>query len=104
MVRARFRDSLTEPSFLRGGTIYRFEINVGSTSNLFKKGHRIRLEVSSSYFPEFGRNLNTGAEIGTTSRMVKADQMIYHDRNHPSYLLLPVIPIEESVRGTGSSS
>ncbi len=94
MVRARFRDSLTEPSFLEAGTIYRFEINVGTTSNLFKKGHRIRLEVSSSYFPEFGRNLNTGAEIGMTSETVTANQTVYHDGEHPSYLLLPVIPAE----------
>jgi putative CocE/NonD family hydrolase len=92
MVRARFRDSLTQPSLLEKDVIYRFEIGVGSTSNLFKKGHRIRLEVSSSHFPEFGRNLNTGAEIGTSSEMIKARQVIYHDEDHPSYLLLPIIP------------
>jgi putative CocE/NonD family hydrolase len=103
MVRARFRDSFTKPSFLQEGTIYRFEINVGVTSNLFKKGHRIRLEVSSSYFPEFGRNLNTGAEIATASEIVKAYQTIYHDEDHPSFILLPVIPVEGTVVGMGSS-
>jgi putative CocE/NonD family hydrolase len=92
MVRARYRDSFDVPTLLDTGTIYEFEVKIGSTSNLFKKGHRIRLEVSSSYFPEFGRNLNTGAEIGMTSDMVKAAQTIYHDSEHPSYLLLPIIP------------
>jgi len=95
MVRARFRESFTEPSFLERGVVYEFDIKVGSTSNVFKKGHRIRLEVSSSYFPEFSRNLNTGAEIGTTSEMVAADQTVYHDAERPSYLLLPIIPTED---------
>ncbi len=95
MVRARYRESFTEPSFLEKGVAYEFDIKVGSTSNVFKKGHRIRLEVSSSYFPEFGRNLNTGAEIGMTSEMVTADQTIYHDTGRPSHLILPIIPREE---------
>ena len=95
MIRARFRESLSEPSFLEEGKIYKFDIKIGSTCNLFKKGHRIRLEVSSSYFPEFGRNLNTGADIGMTAQIVKANQAIYHDNEHPSYLLLPIIPGEE---------
>jgi len=92
MIRARYRESFTEPSFLERGQTYEFDIKVGSTSNVFKKGHRIRLEVSSSYFPEFGRNLNTGADIGMTSEMVKADQTIHHDTERPSHLLLPIIP------------
>ncbi len=92
MIRARYRESFTEPSFLEAGTVYKFDINVGATSNVFKKGHRIRLEVSSSNFPEFGRNLNTADPIGTTATMVKADQAIYHDAEHPSRLVLPVIP------------
>jgi len=92
MLRARYRASLMEPSLLKSGKIYEFEIRVGCTSNVFKKGHRIRLEVSSSYFPEFSRNLNTGAPIGLTSEIVKADQTVYHDSDYPSYLLLPVIP------------
>jgi putative CocE/NonD family hydrolase len=92
MLRARYRDSLTEPSFLERGVVYEFDIEVGSTSNVFRKGHRIRLEVSSSYFPEFSRNLNTGAEIGMTSEMVTADQTVYHDAERPSHLTLPIIP------------
>jgi putative CocE/NonD family hydrolase len=92
MLRARYRDSLTEPSFLERGVVYEFNIEVGSTSNVFRKGHRIRLEVSSSYFPELSRNLNTGAEIGMTSEMVTADQTVYHDAERPSHLTLPIIP------------
>jgi putative CocE/NonD family hydrolase len=94
MIRARYRNSFTEPSFLEKGVAYEFDIKIGSTSNVFKKGHRIRLEISSSYFPEFGRNLNTGAEIGVTSEMVTADQTIFHSRDRASHLLLPVVPIE----------
>jgi putative CocE/NonD family hydrolase len=94
MIRARYRDSFTEPTFLESGVVYEFDIKVGSTSAVFKKGHRIRLEVSSSYFPEFGRNLNTGAEIGMTSEMVTAEQTVYHDSERPSYLELPIIPSE----------
>jgi putative CocE/NonD family hydrolase len=92
MLRARFRNSLAEPAFLDPGAVYRFEIDIGATSNLFRKGHRIRLEVSSSYFPEFGRNLNTGAPIGMTSEMIQAEQTVYHDESHLSHLLVPVIP------------
>lgn len=91
MTRARYRSSFTEPTLLEKGVAYKFEIDVGCTSNLFKKGHRIRLEVSSSNFPEFGRNLNTGGDIGRGFEIVKAGQTIYHDTAHPSHLLLPVI-------------
>jgi len=59
---------------------------------VFKAGHRIRLYLSSSNFPRFNRNLNTGEDIGGSSRSVRAHQTIYHDRDHPSTLILPVIP------------
>jgi hypothetical protein len=95
MIRARYRESFTEPSLLEKGVVYEFDFKVGSTSNVFKKGHRIRLEISSSYFPEYSRNLNTGAEIGKTSEMLKADQTIHHSAEYPSHLLLPIIPAAE---------
>jgi uncharacterized protein len=94
VLRARFRKSLTEPANLEPGKIYRFEIPIGAISNLFKKGHRIRIQISSSNFPEYSRNLNTGAPIGTTKEWVKANQTVYHDTKNTSYLLLPVIPGE----------
>ena len=92
VIRARFRNSLTEPANLEPGKIYRFKIPIGAISNLFKKGHRIRILVSSSNFPEYSRNLNTGAPIGMTKQWVTARQTIYHQKNYPSYLRLPVIP------------
>jgi hypothetical protein len=63
-----------------------------STSNVFLKGHSIRLEVSSSNFPRFDRNLNTGSSASTSSTFVKATNIILHDPAHPSALVLPVVP------------
>ena len=92
VIRARYRESLEQPSLLEIGKIYRFEIEIGNTSNLFKKGHRIRLQLAGSNFPEYGRNLNTGKDNGTTAEIVKSRQLVYHDRENPSQLILPVIP------------
>ena len=92
LVRARFRESLNQPSFLEKGKVYTFEVTIGNTSNVFKKGHRLRVQLASAYFPEYGRNLNTGAPIGRTAETVRAQQTIHHDAAHPSYLLVPVIP------------
>jgi len=91
IVRARYRASLESPELLENDKVYPLEINVGATSNVFKKGHRIRLHVTSSDFPRFDRNLNTGDEIGITSKMLKASQRVYHETDRASYLVLPVI-------------
>ena len=74
------------------GEIVEYRIQILATANQFKAGHRIRLYVSSSNFPRFDRNLNTGEAILGATRMVKAEQRIYHDAQHPSALVLPVIP------------
>jgi putative CocE/NonD family hydrolase len=74
------------------GKVYEYTIDLWATSNLFKKGHRIRLAVSSSNFPRFNRNTNTSEPVAGSTRMVKAIQTIYHDLRHPSALVLPVIP------------
>lgn len=92
VLRARYRESLAQPSLLENGKIYRFELEIGNTSILLKKNHRIRLQIAGSNFPEYGRNLNTGADNGTTTEVLKARQLVYHDREHPSQLILPVIP------------
>jgi putative CocE/NonD family hydrolase len=92
IVRARFRNSTERPAFLTPGRVYEFEIEIGATSNLFEKGHRIRLQVTSSCFPEFSRNLNTGAPIGLTTETAEAEQRVLHDADYPSALVLPVIP------------
>ena len=92
IIRARYREGFSRPSLLNPGEVYQYEIEVGMTGNVFLAGHRIRLEVSSSNFPRFDRNLNTGHPIGLNSEMRVARQDIHHHRTHPSHMLLPVIP------------
>jgi putative CocE/NonD family hydrolase len=62
------------------------------TSNLFLAGHRLRVEISSSNFPRFDRNLNTGEDIFTSTRMQIARQTVFHDAQRPSHILLPIVP------------
>jgi hypothetical protein len=93
ILRARYRESFTEPKLLEPGQIYELHLDLWATSNLFKAGHRIRLEVSSSNFPRFDRNTNTGGVIETESEQdfVTAINRVYHDAARPSHLLLPII-------------
>ena len=72
--------------------MYEYEIDAGVTSNVFRKGHRIRVDVSSSNFPRFDRNLNTGHDLGLDAEMRTANQTVHHSRAYPSHILLPVIP------------
>ncbi len=92
MVRARFREGMEHPSPIEPGRVYAYDINCWNTSQVFKKGHRIRLEIASSAFPKYDRNPNTGAPLGKSAEMRTAEQTVYHDRDHPSHLLLPVVP------------
>jgi putative CocE/NonD family hydrolase len=92
ILRARYRDSLSQPSPLAPGKAYRLEIDLVGTSVAFQKGHRIRVHVTSSHFPQFDRNPNTGAAFGTTKEVKVAQQTVYHDAERPSHVLLPVIP------------
>ena len=92
IVRARFRKSWQNPTLLTPGKVYCFRITVWETSNLFRAGHRLRLEVSSSNFPRFDRNLNTGADAGTDTGFQTARQTVYHTSQYPSHIILPVIP------------
>ncbi|HTZ31758.1 MAG TPA: CocE/NonD family hydrolase [Methylomirabilota bacterium] len=92
ILRARYRDSRESPTLLTPGQVYPLTIDLWATSNVFKAGHRIRLEVSSSNFPRFDRNLNTGEPAATSERMATATNIILHDSEHPSALLLPLIP------------
>ena len=94
ILRARYRKSLSKSELLAAGEIAKYKIDAGVTSNVFKKGHRIRIEISSSNFPRFDRNPNTGRLISDEVEMKPATQTVYHDRKHASYLLLPVIPAE----------
>ncbi len=93
IVRARYREGAGNPgTLLEPGKVYEYGIDMWATSNIFFPGHRIRLEVSSSNFPRFDRNPNTGEEPGTATRMEKARQTIYHSAEYPSHVVLPVIP------------
>ena len=92
VVRARYRDGTQQVSEVVPGKVYKYTIDLWATSNVFKKGHRLRLYVSSSNFPRFNRNLNMGESMLGASQMVIAKQTIYHDEKHRSALILPVIP------------
>jgi putative CocE/NonD family hydrolase len=92
IIRARFRNTTTTQEPVEPGKIYKYTIDLWATSNVFKAGHRIRVYISSSNFPRFNRNLNTGEKMLGAARMVKARQTIYHDAEHPSAIVLPVIP------------
>ena len=92
IIRARYRTSAAEPSLIEPGRVYQYEIDLWSTSHLVKAGHQLRVEVSSSNFPRFDRNPNTGAPIGQDSWMETARQTVYHSTDHPSHIVLPIIP------------
>lgn len=89
--RARYRESGTHPTLIEPGKIYRYTIHVWPTSNLFKAGHRIRLEISSSNFPMYDRNPNTGHPFAMDAEMQVADQTVLHDRDHASEVTLPIV-------------
>jgi hypothetical protein len=90
--RLRYRLSLDEPVFVKRNSVYQISIDAGVTSYVFTNGHRIRLEVSSSNFPRFDRNLNSSAPNANVTKMNKAKQSVFHEKDYPSALILPVIP------------
>jgi putative CocE/NonD family hydrolase len=93
ILRTRYRNSSTVPELLEPGAIYELRLDLWATANVFLPGHRIRLEVSSSNFPRFDRNGNTGGEIAseTADQYRPALNRIFHDVAHPSRLMLPII-------------
>ncbi len=94
IVRGRYRDSQEQPVLMNPNQTYKLTLDLWSTSNVFRKGHRLRLEVSSSNFPRFDRNLNTGEDNASARRSVSASNVIYHDAEHPSALILPIVPTQ----------
>jgi putative CocE/NonD family hydrolase len=92
ILRARYRGGKTAPVLLTPGRAEEMVIDVGATSNVFGVGHRIRVEISSSNFPRFDRNPNTGDPFGESAAMQVAEQKIFHDRDHPSRIVLPIVP------------
>jgi hypothetical protein len=91
IVRARYRESLSKPKLLEPGQVYEFTIDLVATSNVFLPGHRIRVDVTSSHFPQYDRHPNTGDPFGRTANVKVARQTVYHDAARPSHLLLPVV-------------
>ena len=91
IIRARYRKGFEKSDLLEPDQIYDYDLYVGVTANVFKVGHRIRLEISSSNFPRFDRNLNTGATPGYDSEVKVATQKVFHSSKYPSHLVLPVI-------------
>src|SRR5262249_10320295 len=95
ILRTRYRDSLDHSQLMEPGQVYPITITLYPTSNVFKKGHRIRLDVSSSNYPRFDVNPNTGDPLSTHRRLLTADTTVVHDAAHPSHVLLPVVPKAE---------
>jgi uncharacterized protein len=98
IIRARFRDTLKEEHLMIPGQIYKFTIKLYPTSNIFKKGHRIRVDISSSNFPRFDVNPNSGEPLNEHRQMMSATNTVLHDRAHPSHIVLPVIPAGSNTR------
>jgi putative CocE/NonD family hydrolase len=95
ILRARFRESLKREVLMQPGTIYPLTIRLSPTSNVFKRGHRIRVDISSSNFPRFDVNPNTGEPLNDNRGRVVATNTVYHDADHPSHILLPIVPRTE---------
>jgi putative CocE/NonD family hydrolase len=91
ILRTSFRDKTAPPSPIETGTVYRLDIDLWATSFTVPAGHKLRVEISSSNFPRFARNLNTGEPFGMSDRIEVAEQTVYHSREYPSRLVLPVI-------------
>lgn len=92
IMRAQYRDGYDAPSLIEPGVPYEYTIKLMPTGILFRRGHRIRLDIASSDFPNFDRNHNTGNDFWSDTEMQVAHQTVFHDRERPSRLVLPVIP------------
>jgi uncharacterized protein len=96
ILRARFRNSLKKEELMKPGTVYPLSIKLYPTSNIFKRGHRIRVDISSSNFPRFDINPNTGEPLNDNRTQVVATNTIHHDAAHPSHIVLPIVPSEKN--------
>ena len=94
--RLRYRLSLEKPVFVKRNAAYQISVDAGVTSYVFFSGHRMRLEISSSNFPRFDRNLNSSAPNADVAKIVKAKQTLYHEKSYPSAIILPIIPKHSS--------
>jgi len=92
ILRTRYRESLSAPKLMPPGEVVPVVVTLYPTSNVFKKGHRIRVDISSSNYPRFDLNPNTGDAPGTNRRRIAADNSVFHEAGHASRVMLPVIP------------
>jgi len=93
IIRARYRNSMTTPELMSGDPtdVYNFKIDLGDICQVFKAGHRIRVDISSSNFPRYDRNLNTGGELYKETEMVIAENNVYYDNIYQSHIALPIV-------------
>lgn len=96
--RMRYRLSLDKPVFVKRNQAYQISVDTGVTSYVFEPGHRIRVEVSSSNFPRFDRNLNSAGSNADQTKAIKARQVVYHEKGYPSAIILPVIARESRAK------
>ena len=92
VIRARYRTPRAPASYITPGDVVEYTIDLWATANVFKKGHSIRVEISSSNFHRFDRNMNTGGTIGEDGSFVSALQTVHHSAAHPSHITLPIVP------------
>ena len=92
ILRARYRNSFENPELMNPGQTYEFQVDMWATAQVFKAGHRIRVQVTSSDFQRYDRNLNTGGTFGEEVRGQVATNTVFHDAMRPSQILLPVMP------------
>jgi putative CocE/NonD family hydrolase len=104
IVRARYRENKARgpASLITPGQVYEYRIDMWATSNVFLPGHRIRLEIASSNFPRWDRNLNTGEPMFTSVKVEKATQTIHHSAQYQSHVVLPIVP--RAARSTQSAA
>ena len=92
VIRARYRTPRAPASYITPGDVVEYTIDLWATANVFKKGHSIRVEISSSNFPRFDRNMNTGGTIGEDGSFASALQTVHHSAAHASHITLPIVP------------
>jgi putative CocE/NonD family hydrolase len=93
ILRARFRKGLGKMELLKPDEAYEYEVDMRGTANVFLLGHRIRVDVTSSNFPQYDRNPNTGEDLGASERVRIARQTIFHTPQQPSHIVLPVVEV-----------
>jgi uncharacterized protein len=91
IIRARYRNSFKKQELITPGQTYEYTIDLWSLSHVFKSGHRIQVEISSSNFPKYDRNPNTGGRFGEETQLKKASQTIFHRSDRPSHIILPIV-------------